>query len=242
MRRLNFKLALATLAIAGAAPASAAIVFSTNFDGALAPQISGAGALTTAGTLPVGQFGTGTYRNATTGNPAPSTILSLAGLAAHSTVSISFDFIAWDSWDGRVASFPQGDFFNMLLDGLNVFTISPNIQSGIALIPPSAVLTFGAGGVNYGQSGFNDQVYRVTLSGLSHSAATLNLNMFANGVGWQGGDDESWGIDNLVVSTEGAIVGAIPESSTWMMMLIGFGIVGGSLRSRGGSRRILQKF
>jgi hypothetical protein len=241
MIRSYIRFAIGTLAIAFAMPASAAIVFSTNFDGALPAQITGAGGLTNAGTLPVGQFGTGTYRNATTGNPATSTILSLAGLAAHSTVSVSFDFIAWDSWDGRVLSFPQGDFFNMLLDGMNVFTISPSIQSGIAQIPNSAVLTFGAGGVNLGQNGFNDQVYRVTLSGLSHSASTLNLNMFADGVGWQGGDDESWGIDNLVVSTENVVIGAVPEAPMWMMMMTGFALVGGALRSCRSPRRRLQQ-
>ena len=235
MKFLRPIFAVAALALT-ATPAISAVVFSTDFEGALPTQITGAGVITSAGTLPIGQFGTKTFRNDTTGNPASSTVLTLSGLAAHTSLSVSFDFIAWDSWDGQVQSFPQGDFFNLLLGATNIFRIAPNIQSGLALIPSTAVLTFGAGGVNLGQSSFNDQVYRVTISGISHSASTATFSMFADGVGWQGGTDESWGIDNFVVSTETAVT-AVPEPASWALMLTGFGIVGSALRRRGSLRQ-----
>jgi hypothetical protein len=42
-----------------------------------------------------------------------------------------------------------------------------------------------------------------------------------------------WGtVDNLVFAKRAGVVAAIPESSTWLMMLAGFGLVGGAMRRR----------
>ena len=44
-----------------------------------------------------------------------------------------------------------------------------------------------------------------------------------------GGNDDSWGIDNLSVTSS---TGGVPEPATWALMLLGFGGLGTALRSR----------
>jgi hypothetical protein len=51
-----------------------------------------------------------------------------------------------------------------------------------------------------------------------------------------------WGtVDNLVFAKRAAVQGAVPESSTWLMMVAGFGLVGGAMRRRS-TGRIAQAF
>ena len=65
----------------------------------------------------------------------------------------------------------------------------------------------------------------------AHTGSTLTLGWQASGAGWQAGDDESWGVDNIRIDyfTRG---GGVPEPAAWAMMLAGFGIVGGAMRRR----------
>jgi hypothetical protein len=49
-------------------------------------------------------------------------------------------------------------------------------------------------------------------------------------------------VDNLVLAKRaGAVVPQVPESSTWLMMIAGFGLVGGAMRRRS-TARIAQAF
>ena len=59
-------------------------------------------------------------------------------------------------------------------------------------------------------------------NGILHTANTLSIAWYASGIGWQGGDDESWAIDNLSVVLNG--VAPVPEPSTFL--LLGSGLVG----------------
>jgi hypothetical protein len=73
----------------------------------------------------------------------------------------------------------------------------------------------------------------------AHTAATLTVQFFANGPGWQGGIDESWGIDNLeiiliVPEVEGTIT-SVPEPGT--LLLVGGALLAGARRLRSGRRR-----
>ncbi len=46
-----------------------------------------------------------------------------------------------------------------------------------------------------------------------------------------------WGtVDNLVFAKRAVVQGAVPESSTWLMMVAGFGLVGGAMRRRSTGR------
>lgn len=50
------------------------------------------------------------------------------------------------------------------------------------------------------------------------------------GFSFSGAAAGNTGIDNLVAET--GMVGVIPEPSTWALLILGFGAVGGALRSR----------
>ena len=52
----------------------------------------------------------------------------------------------------------------------------------------------------------------------AHSASSLTLQFFANGAGWQGGQDEAWAIENIQV-----VLDPIPEPSS--ILLVGSGIL-----------------
>lgn len=87
--------------------------------------------------------------------------------------------------------------------------------------PPGGLLALNTplGFTSY-QSGdqydFTDAAYDMylepSLSGIPHSASTLTIRWFASGTGYEGGIDESWGMDNVQVSLNG--VTAVPEPST----------------------------
>jgi PEP-CTERM motif len=209
-----------------ASPAAAAIVFSTDFETGVPLEVSGAGATMTSGGLPV-SFGTTVYGNDSTGNPAAATTISLVGLAPHINMDISFDFIAYDSWDGSIGGYPYSDFFNLELDGVNVLLVSASNYGAVTIIPPTAVQV--GAFAEYGRSTFLDSVYHVTLSGLTHSAATATLKLFSSGVGWQGGLDESWGIDNIEISTS---LVAVPEPATIGLATLGLLGIGVARRRR----------
>lgn len=214
--------------------AVSAVVFATDFETGMPAGFSGLGSIQSTQALPVARFGAQhMYNDTTLTGDAGATTLTLSGLAAHSMLSMSFDFVAWNSWDGTGSSFPSGDFFEVLLDGVLLASISPNNASGTLSIAGPAVLIAGPAPFGYGDSDpfFNrDTAWAVTVSNFSHSSANAVFTFRVNGLGWQGGSDESFGLDNLVISIPRADSGAVPEPATWAMMLAGFGIVGGSLR------------
>ncbi|MEI4485899.1 hypothetical protein V8J36_06820 [Frigidibacter sp. MR17.14] len=187
--------ALAVISAAGAAGA-ATVLYTDDFS---------------AGT-PVGGlagsngFAGGMYYNASTGGAPAGYQLALGGLGAHSLVTVSFSLALIDSWDGTSPwGWPYGDYFNVTADGAEVFEISvDNFGSGsVEQVPATA--TGRASGQNLFGSGYGDSTFTVAFSFL-HSGATLDLAMFADGIGWQGGTDESWAIDNLTVSADVAPV------------------------------------
>jgi hypothetical protein len=66
----------------------------------------------------------------------------------------------------------------------------------------------------------------------AHSASTLTVEFRAAGSGWQGGSDESWGLDNFTVAASGAGAPGVPEPATWAMMIGGFALAGAAMRRR----------
>ena len=67
---------------------------------------------------------------------------------------------------------------------------------------------------------------------LADGSGQWSLGIQARGTGWQGGSDEGWGIDSLAVYGTVARNGAVPEPSTWAMMILGFGAIGGMMRGK----------
>lgn len=226
-RLSNAALTLLTACTVGAAPV---VVFDTDFNGAVPAQISG---ITTtesvqgyAGLGPVGnQFGGNLLRNTGVG----ATTLSLNGLPAHDSVDLNFLLAVIDSWDGLTTSggTVPPDFFNIQIDGGAPIQMSFDFRDPAdqGFIPAGATqLSYGA---HLGFSGnWEDGAYDMGTAGVfsfPHSASTLTVSFFASGGGFQGGADESWGIDNLSVSIDARR--GVPETGSTLLMLFS-GLIG----------------
>lgn len=184
--------------------------------------------------------------------------LSLGSLGAHNKVSVSFDVYVINSWDGNgeLGNFCCGpDLFGVSLANVTPGSASgllttfsnidqserpevgasgalqsypnafPNLPGSPAFSGAAEVGTLGfdffGGGV-----GDDDSVYRITLN-FDHSAASLELSFF--GLGLQDIDDESWGLDNVTVSTTAPVPLPAPA------LLLGASLLGllGARRKRG---------
>src|SRR5439155_12239073 len=93
------------------------------------------------------------------------------------------------------------DYLNVQLDGTPLFHETfanytcPQSYSGWGQLAFNTSLGFNSGFVDAAY----DMGYYPRFQSIHHTASTLTLSWFASGAGWQGGDDESFGIDNLQV-------------------------------------------
>ncbi len=151
-----------------------------------------------------------------------TTSFVVEGLGAHTSLSLSFDLIFVDSWDGLDGT-PSPDLLFLTVDGAPYLTLSSNNTSGSAAqYGPGSVI---ASGSLLRNPSFNDVVVHYDLV-IPHSAADFAFQIAAGGAGFQGGDDESWGIDNFSLGA------TVPEPASWAMMIGGFGLTGTMLRRR----------
>ncbi len=225
---------VALMAMSSTAMAAAVTVFSTDFNGSLPSEISPGTATQTgvqgfAGLGPTGnQFG-GNFLRSETGNVVT---LTLTALPAHTALSIGFLFAAIDSLDGT-GTYPQGDFFSVIVDGTTIFNESfanalpTQVQS---YVPPAGVelarhldLGFSGPGSYYTDSAYNlgaDAIF----SNLAHTASTVTIQFVIQGVGSQSLADESWAMDNLTVS----VVPVPLPAAAWLLLsgLVGFAALG----------------
>jgi hypothetical protein len=146
--------------------------------------------------------------------------LSLSGLPPHRTVTVAFDLLVLGSWDGNNVYAQWGGPDRFLLDVVDgpslVSTTFANCWPATQTqaypddVPAEHPAATGAVAVNaVGVSaytcdgGYHDAVYRVVRT-FDHVGADLALRF--SGVGLQWWFDESWALDNVVVSVEGAPV------------------------------------
>lgn len=128
-----------------------------------------------------------------------------------------------DSWDGANCCGP--DFFNVKLDGATIYSKNFDIFGSSSTGPELTNLVYGP---NIAVSGWGDQGYKVALSLGNLSAGAHTIEFFTSGSGWQGGDDESFAIDNVVVEGNDGGNGQLPEPGSlalWGLALLGAGAV-----------------
>ena len=180
--------------------------YSNNFDGVetFASGVSGklSGVVTTENVqgFVADGFSGNFLRNTATGDPATATTLTLTNLAAHTAIDISFLLALIDSWDSTDGGGPAPDYFNVSVDGVTVLQLTAALGSGSITYAGGQL-----GGVyNYGfNNDYNDIAFDMANEPaltVAHSASTATIKFFASGAGWEGGDNESWGIENLQVT------------------------------------------
>jgi len=204
-------------------------VFNTGFEGGVPSEFSGF----TSTTSVQGYAGLGTNSNVFAGDflqndsgfgpgqpttPQTPTRLTLTNLPTHESVDIDFLLAIINSWnDANDSSIWGPDEFVVTFDGLEIFNenfrnIDGSTQGyqpppGVALTPaPLSDLGFpGPTGVLER----NDSAYNMgldpTFDAIPHTASTLTVEWYAQ-TGWEGGANESWGIDNVEVTLNGVPV------------------------------------
>lgn len=201
------------------------IVFSTDFT-----NVTGSGTFLGAGTFTQSSPGNNFLQNTSSGRPAAATRLVLNNLPAHSDLDLSFTFWAIDSWDGTTNTCCGTDIFKIKLNGLMIYSgafrnwgILPARLDGESL-PGAAALVLGNNTNLTGNSAYSDSIWTISLTNLSHNASSATIEFFADGTGWDGGMDESFGLDNITVQ-----VTDTPEPASLIlscMALAAMGLVG----------------
>jgi hypothetical protein len=178
-------------------------VFFTDFDAGAPAEITGGGSV--AGVQGFDNFGNAgntfggnLYRNASV-FPIVATTLTLNNLPAHDSLSIRFLLAFIESWDSDNGN-PSPDLFEVRVDGNLVLSITAANASGSNTYSGDEIAPLAA----YGFGFYNDRGFDLgsesALQNIPHTASSVSIEFSAAGAGWQGGDDESWGIDNLGVS------------------------------------------
>jgi len=213
------------------------VVYSNDFDGS---EVFGSGVtgsltgVTTAVAVPTGYANTGIFSGSMLfndsvlqgGNEALRTTLTLMNLPAHDSIDINFALAiidSWDSTDGGSGNSP--DYFNVTVGGVSIFKETYANASGNTTYsdPDNTLVATGNLGFATGMFFDSDRAYNASIDSafnVPHSGSALIIEWFTSGAGWQGTDDESWGMDNLSIT----ITSAVPiPAALW---LFGSGLLG----------------
>jgi hypothetical protein len=233
MKPLNSTLTLTALALGLSGPAVADVVYSHDFQSAVGAEWSH-DAIASApnpdymgGRLFLGEFG-----------EDDSVSLALGGLSSHTVARLSFDLYLIRSWDGLATDYGADIFSVGLVGGGSLFQASfsnghPAGQSyggsGLSGVFPSFTGASEAYSLGYwfddgirGTHEAMDAVYHLDIL-FAHDDS--NIGLLFQGLGLQGIEDESWGLDNVSLSLYDN-VRLVPEPNTGALMLFGvFGLV-----------------
>lgn len=200
-----------------AAGAQATDIYSNNFEGSTS-EWGGAGTLVT--TLGGRYWFNDTILvNGTGFASATTTSFTVASGTTVTGATLSLVFGAIDSWDGIGASFGP-DNFTITLDNNVVFS---KVFANAAGTNDSGLPAPFLSGSIAGNGSYSDSLYNLSVSLGNLSAGTHTLSFVAGGLGWQGTFDESFAIDNVVVSGN---ITPVPEPSSVALMLAGLGAIG----------------
>lgn len=212
-----------------ASVAEAQVVFSSDFESGLPPELAGAGVRIEAVQgyaglgAPGNQFGGSLLRYYT--QTLYDTTLTLTDLPPHTHVSLGFLLALIDSWDGT-------ELFQVDIDGQLVFSHWFQLATGDDtdyVAPAGGLLSSGgelgwSGGSWYSRDRAYDLSVEPAFRNIPHTADTLTVVWRMGAVSggaaanWQGGADESWGIDNLTVTLDTG-ASAVPLSAAGTRLL-----------------------
>ena len=135
--------------------------------------------------------------------------LSLNTPLSHNALNVSFDFYILKSWDGVNGP----DQWQFSIDGNNYVNATFSNVGALQSYPqeigqatnPSRTGAFAVNTLGY--TFFGDTIYRFQLS-IPHTSSTAKLTF--RGINIQAASDESWGLNNVVVTTAEPIVAGWP--------------------------------
>lgn len=224
---MKLKALLAATGIAVCLPATSATIYSNNFENNM-DGFTGAGFLTGSQGLSNFGFGNQTLRNYAGGNPATASVLNLNFGHQVNNLMMTLNFAALDSWDGPSCCVGP-DFFNIRVDGTQIFKSNFDI-SGSATVHPNISTIFYRQNIGFNNR-YNDQAYMMSFNLGTLGAGAHTIEFFASGNVWQAGNDESWAIDNILITDErSGIPQNVPEPLTGALMLAGLGALGAARR------------
>ena len=163
--------------------------------------------------------------------PLPTdTTVSAVFNAPGGAATASFIIDGYASLDGQ--NWYEDDF-SLSLNGTSILTGTFNLGGGgynvVYTNPDGATVDFDlANGTDVTWNGGQVTISTpISLLNGSNQMDFTYTSLSDGYAGFQGTGDEAWGLEQITVS--GA---AVPEPSTWAMMLIGVGGLGGALRTR----------
>lgn len=124
-------------------------------------------------------------------------------LNEHSRVSVDFDLWVYDSWDGANPNTLEGDLFIVEIDGTQYnWSFDYRMRTVRELSSDTDYVTGEFNEIDR-YDGL-DRYYDSFFDGLVFGHYASNLNVKIYGLGLSGPQDESWAIENLMVSTGNA--------------------------------------
>lgn len=215
---MRFSLIAAALLLPAVGAAQTTVYANTFESGVAGAAFSGAGTVQSTGGLSAFGFGAQHLKN----DGTSASVLTLGGLASHSTMSLTFDLAMWDSIDFDL------DIFQIKADGVALFngafgnyrTPSGECEGPGTVLTPPFIDFFHT---DYGYSANHDCARNVTFSFAHNSNSAVFSWQYPNS---QTAPDESFGIDNILVETNAETpVITTPEPSTYLLVAAGLGVM-----------------
>jgi len=217
-------------------PVAAAIVYSDTFEpsgSTVAPGVTASWTDNGIATTPSGRHFRGS--DASLGYYNTPVGLTVSNLPAHSSLSIAFDLYVIQSWDGSGPS-SAPDVFDLTISSTSTSLIHATFSNaGQDQSYPdnyvnsgSPLHTYRTGAAEINTLGYTfvggDTVYHLVFT-VNHLASSETFTFSASFIdGAPVITNESWGLDNVVVSTAAVNDGSVPEPAS--MAIWGIGALG----------------